>query len=75
MSHSYSQKVGKAKCCNTSKESRVLGSLGRKSLPPTEDVSLLDPPPCVGSSEGSILYIKDDGGWSMKWYFFPYNES
>ena len=41
-------------------------SLGRKSLPPTDDVCWIHLLAWVGSSGGSILSIKDDRGWSMK---------
>ena len=41
-------------------------SLGRKSLPPTDDVCWIHHLAWVGSSGGSVLSIKDDRGWSMK---------
>ena len=41
-------------------------NLGRKYLPPTDDVCWIHHLAWVGSSEGSILSIKDDRGWSMK---------
>ena len=41
-------------------------SLGRKSLPPTDDVYWIHHVAWVGSSGGSILSMKDDRSWSMK---------
>ena len=41
-------------------------SLGRKSLPPTDEVCWIHHLAWVGSSGGSILSIKDDRGWLVQ---------